>query len=313
MTETTETTTVDTAVDGAQATEAVAATTQQQQTYDDGLDEFRHENGKIFGKFVDAKSGLQAYRELQKEYTKARQENKPAPEKYEFVLDDDVKEKFSIDENSKDYQTFVPLMKELNLSNEKANKLINEYARMKIAEQEGVDFDEEMNKIGGVNGPLVQGLVTFAEKTARQLRDENSVAGSIMTYVRGDRFREDIPFYSNSCQLKLATPSNDTMTIVRQALNTFNNIWREGYAYRKAGVMALDIEHGGAIQLNVFDPEDHGKLRRLMTSIDGINNQYGTRSVKLVPGLQRGEWSPNQTHINATSKTLHFYTGIIHS
>lgn len=160
---------------------------------------------------------------------------------------------------------------------------------------------------------IADAVVTFAEKTARQLRDENSVAGSIMTYVRGDRFREDIPFYSNSCQLKLATPSNDTMTIVRQALNAFNNIWREGYAYRKAGVIALDIEHGGAIQLNVFDPEDHGKLRRLMTSIDGINNQYGTRSVKLVPGLQRGEWSPNQTHINATSKTLHFYTGIIHS
>lgn len=160
---------------------------------------------------------------------------------------------------------------------------------------------------------IADAVVTFAEKTARQLRDENSVAGSIMTYVRGDRFREDIPFYSNSCQLKLATPSNDTMTIVRQALNAFNNIWREGYAYRKAGVMALDIEHGGAIQLNVFDPEDHSKLRRLMTSIDGINNQYGTRSVKLVPGLQRGEWSPNQTHINATSKTLHFYTGIIHS
>lgn len=168
MTETTDTTTVDTAVDGAQATDAVAATTQQQQTIDDGLDEFRHENGKIFGKFNDAKSGLMAYRELQKEYTKARQENKPAPEKYEFVLDDDVKEKFSIDENSKDYQTFVPLMKELNLSNEKANKLINEYARMKIAEQEGVDFDEEMNKIGGVNGPLVQGLVTFAKKNLDQ-------------------------------------------------------------------------------------------------------------------------------------------------
>lgn len=164
MTETTDTTTVNTAVDGAQAADAVAATTEQQQTFDDGLDEFRHENGKIFGKFNDAKSGLMAYRELQKEYTKARQENKPAPEKYEFVLDDDVKEKFEIDENSKDYQTFVPLMKELNLSQEKANKLINQYARMKIAEQEGVDFDEEMNKIGGVNGPLVQGLVTFAEK-----------------------------------------------------------------------------------------------------------------------------------------------------
>ena len=158
---------------------------------------------------------------------------------------------------------------------------------------------------------IADAVVSFAERTARQLRDEGSVAGSIMTYVRGDRFREDLPFYSNSCQLQLDTPTNDTMTIVRQALNALNNIWRDGFSYRKAGVMALDIVHGGGIQLNVFDPEDHGKLRRLMTSIDGINNMYGSRSVKLAPGLQRGEWSPNQNHFNTKSKTLHFYTGMI--
>ena len=159
---------------------------------------------------------------------------------------------------------------------------------------------------------IADAIVSFAERTARQLRDEGSVAGSVMTYVRGDHFREDLPFYSNSCQLRLDTPTNDTMTIVRQALNAFNNIWRDGFGYRKAGVMALDIEHGGAIQLNVFDPEDHGKLRRLMTSIDGINNLYGKRSVKLAPGLQRGGWAPNQNHIQATSQTLHFYTGMIY-
>ena len=158
---------------------------------------------------------------------------------------------------------------------------------------------------------IADAIVSFAERTARQLRDEGSVAGSVMTYVRGDRFREDLPFYSNSCQLQLATPTSDTMTIVRQALNAFNRIWRDGFGYRKAGVMALDIQHGGGIQLNVFDPDDHGKLRRLMTSIDGINNMYGRRSIKLAPGIQRGEWSPNQNHFNTQSKTLFFYTGMI--
>jgi DNA polymerase V len=159
---------------------------------------------------------------------------------------------------------------------------------------------------------IADAIVSFAERTSRQLRDEGSVAGSIMTYVRGDHFREDLPFYSNSCQLTLDTPTNDTMTIVRQALNAFNLIWRDGFGYRKAGVMALDIQHGSGIQLNVFDPEDHGKLRRLMTSIDGINNMYGRRSIKLAPGIHRGEWAPNQNHFQALSKTLHFYTGMIH-
>ena len=158
---------------------------------------------------------------------------------------------------------------------------------------------------------IADAIVSFAERTARQLRDECGVAGSVMTYVRGDHFREDLPFYSNSCQLMLDTPSSDTMTIVRQALNAFNNIWRDGFGYRKAGVMVLDIQRNSGIQLNVFDPEDHGKLRRLMNSIDGINNMYGRRSVKLAPGVQRGEWAPNQNHFQDQSKTLHIYTGMI--
>ncbi len=159
---------------------------------------------------------------------------------------------------------------------------------------------------------IADAIVSFAERTARQLRDEKSVAGSIMTYVRGDHFREDLPFYSNSCQLQLDTPSNDTMIIARMALKAFNNIWREGFGYRKAGVMALDIQHGSGIQLNVFDPDDHGKFRRLMTSIDDINNKYGKRSIKLVPSASRGEWAPNQSHLHTDSKTLFFFTGMVH-
>ena len=159
---------------------------------------------------------------------------------------------------------------------------------------------------------IADAIVSFAERTARQLRDENSFAGSVMTYVRGDHFRKDLPFYSNSCQLQLATPSSDTMTIARMALKAFNNIWREGFGYRKAGVMALDIQHNCGIQLNVFDPDDHGKFRRLMTSIDDINNKYGKRSVNLAPSVLRGEWAPNQNHLHSGSKTLQFFTGMIH-
>ena len=159
---------------------------------------------------------------------------------------------------------------------------------------------------------VADAIVSFAERTARQLRDENSVAGSIMTYVRGDFFRKDLPFYSNSCQLRLDTPSSDTMTIARMALKAFNNIWKDGFGYRKAGVMALDIQHNSGIQLNVFDPDDHGKFRRLMTSIDDINNKYGKRSIKLAPGVLRGEWAANQNHLHTGSKTLLFFTGMVH-
>lgn len=229
MTDTTETTTEPSAVDADTQDTDMSSTSQQPFTYDDGLDEFRHENGKIFGKFNDAKSGLMAYRELQKEYTKARQENKPAPEKYEFVLDDDIKDKFSIDENSRDYQKFVPIMKELNLSQEKANKLMNEYARMRIEEEEGVDFDEEMNKIGGVNGPIVQGLVAFAEK--------NFDAKGIDWLSDKIRTAEDAKYMDHLIKkARGANVSIPSMSIesVEDAQKTAQDLMDEAFDYKKA-------------------------------------------------------------------------------
>jgi len=160
---------------------------------------------------------------------------------------------------------------------------------------------------------LQDAITHFAQRTARQLRHEASVAGSIMVYVRGDRFRQDVPFYANSCQLRLPTPANDDVTLVHHALMALRHIYRNNRTYRKAGVMALDISNCHNIQLNVFDTTDHSKLRRLMASIDNINDHYGSQSVKLAPTLLRGNWAPHQTHLQQGSHTLHFYTGMANS
>lgn len=162
--EATNTTTDLSAVNGLEQASNIATESQVQATIDDGLNEFRHENGKLFGKFNMPRDLANGYRQIEKEYTKARQENKPAPEKYVFELDEDLRDRFSIDENHPDYQRFVPLFKTLNISQDKANQLMNAYARARVQEEEGYDFEAEMEKIGGTNGAIVQGLVAFAQK-----------------------------------------------------------------------------------------------------------------------------------------------------
>ena len=154
-------------------------------------------------------------------------------------------------------------------------------------------------------------VVHFAQATARRLRDEHQVASTVTTYVRGDRFREDLPYYSNSCEMRLRTPSSSAMTIVYYALIAFNTIFREGMAYRKAGVMVGGLIPDTMVQLNVWDPEDHPKQRALMQAVDGINQHYGAHVVKLVPESGERSWVPHQTHLATTSKTLRIYTGQI--
>ena len=155
-------------------------------------------------------------------------------------------------------------------------------------------------------------IVHFAQATAKRLRDEHQVAAAVMTYVRGDRFREDLPYYSNSCEMRLRTPSSSTMTLVHYALVAFNAIFRDGFGYRKAGVMVSELSPDSSVQLNVWDTEDHGKQRALMQAIDGINQRYSAHVVQLAPEAGEHSWSPNQSRLAPMSKTLRIYTGQIY-
>ncbi len=158
---------------------------------------------------------------------------------------------------------------------------------------------------------IADAVVNFAERCAKHLRDEHSVAATVMVHLRGDYFRKDLPYYSNSCSVRLATPSASTTTIVHYAMIAFGNIFRYGYNYRKAGVLVTDLAPDTGVQLSVFDTTDHGKQRQLMQAIDNINSTFGDHLVQLVPQASPdAKWRPKQEHRAPTGKTLRFYTAM---
>jgi DNA polymerase V len=157
---------------------------------------------------------------------------------------------------------------------------------------------------------IADAIISFAQSCARQLRQEGSAAQVVTVYIRGDHFRQDLPFYSNSCSVRLPSHSASAMDIAKHALLAFNNIYRDNFAYRKAGVMVSDIKNDDELQLDLFNGENDVRQAKLMTAIDKINNRYGKKQIVLAPTLTRGDWAPQQNHFAPLSKTLHFYTGM---
>ena len=101
------------------------------------------------------------------------------------------------------------------------------------------------------------------------------------------------------------------MSIVHYALMAFNSIFRDGYVYRKAGVMVGNITRDTSIQLNLFDKVDHARQRKLMQVVDGVNSYYGRDMVQLVPSSNPGEWRPNKNHFEQPSQTLRIYSAMV--
>ena len=167
-------------------------------------------------------------------------------------------------------------------------------------------FGHVLNKKRDIN----DAVISFAQSCATQLRQEQATALIVTVFLRGDRFRQDLPFYSNSCSVRMESHTASTIEIAHHAVAALNAIFKDGFYYRKAGVMVTDIIPATQLQLNIFNAEQEVKHSKLMTAIDDINKRYGSKQIMLAPTLTKGEWAPQQNHFNRQSKTLRFYSGM---
>ena len=123
----------------------------------------------------------------------------------------------------------------------------------------------------------------YAARCAEKLRQQGTVASIVGVFLNTNAFREDLPQYWNFQEMRLVTPSNSTITIVKAANDVLQRLYRQGYHYKKAGVIVMGIGPNSPIQQDLFDinAEQFEKMKRLDAVIDRINKVNGTETIVL--------------------------------
>ena len=123
----------------------------------------------------------------------------------------------------------------------------------------------------------------YAVRCAEKLRQQGTVASIVGVFLNTNAFREDLPQYWNFQEMRLVTPSSSTITIVKAANEVLQKLYRQGYHYKKAGVIVLGIGPNSPIQQDLFDinAEQFEKMKRLDAVIDRINKVNGTETIVL--------------------------------
>lgn len=126
-------------------------------------------------------------------------------------------------------------------------------------------------------------ISNFAARCAEKLRKQGTAAAVVSVFIDTNHFREDLPQYWNMGEERLLTPTNSTQQVVEAALHCMRRIFRQGYQYKRAGVVVYDICPVSALQTNFidYDAERHEKLKRLDETIDKVNRLYGSETVVL--------------------------------
>ncbi len=123
----------------------------------------------------------------------------------------------------------------------------------------------------------------YAARCAEKLRQQGTVASIVGVFLNTNVFREDLPQYWNFQEMRLITPTSSTITIVKAANDVLQKLYRQGYHYKKAGVIVMGIGPNSPIQQDLFDTnaEQFEKMRKLDAVIDRINKLNGSETIVL--------------------------------
>jgi DNA polymerase V len=145
-------------------------------------------------------------------------------------------------------------------------------------------------------------IMSFAERAAEKVRHSGQVAGAVQLFIRTDPFAQDGPQKSVSGSATFHRPTSDTREIGAAVIRIFERIWLDGYGWRKAGVLLLDLAAPGAAPASLFDvieaPGDG-----LMRAIDQINSRYGRGTARLGLAQKDGEWHMRRENLSPSFTT----------
>jgi len=152
-----------------------------------------------------------------------------------------------------------------------------------LAKKESICTSRSFNgMISDLDGLKTQ-VANYAARCAEKLRQQQTVASSVGVFLNTNAFREDLAQYWNFQEQRLVTPSSSTITIVQTAFDVLQKIFRQGYQYKKAGVIVMGIGPDSPIQQDLFDinAEQFQKMRRLDEVVDRINRMNGSETIVL--------------------------------
>ena len=122
----------------------------------------------------------------------------------------------------------------------------------------------------------------FCSMAVEKLRKQKSCCSCVTVFIMTNRFHKEsgqMQFESRLAHFPTATDS--TLEINTAVMGTLKEMFREGYGYKRAGVMLGEIIPTDKVQLSFFDDIDRDRHARLMSVMDNINRREGRNTIGL--------------------------------
>lgn len=139
-------------------------------------------------------------------------------------------------------------------------------------------------------------------RAAEKLRSQHSICEAVQVFVRTCPHQPAEHRYGNTATVPLAPACADSRRLVAAALEGLKQIFQEGYAYKKAGVVLLGLSAAHGWQQEILSPQgpnnsetqaaEKNRAERLMSLVDVLNQRHGAGTLQLgAAGLGTQPWA----------------------
>ena len=142
---------------------------------------------------------------------------------------------------------------------------------------------------------MEEAVSSYTSRVAEKLRGERLAATVLTVFLTTNQFT-DGPQYSNAITIKLPVATDHTHELIRSALQGIKAVYREGYQYKKAGVMLMGLVPVGQVQADLFDHHDRVRSTRLMSALDAVNARWGVGALQYASSGITKKWKTQFHH-----------------
>ena len=129
---------------------------------------------------------------------------------------------------------------------------------------------------------LQEQIANFASAMASKLRKQQSVTSEMVVFAYTNRFREDVPQIHANTLVPFITPTAEERIIIAQAVSAAKTLFKQGFGYKKAGVIATKIVSEKHVMHSLFeDREAVEREHKITSALDAINAASGKGTIKL--------------------------------
>lgn len=123
---------------------------------------------------------------------------------------------------------------------------------------------------------LLQSVASFAASCAEKLREQNSVASLLQVFIMTTPHGLEDSFYGNQAHITFPEATNYTPALIEGAKKGVLQIFRPGFAYKRAGVLVSGLQND--IQQDFFALKSNSqreKEKKAMELLDCVNAKFG--------------------------------------